>query len=98
MTSSPSLDDFIERIVREVIRRLQAMDSKKPEADKPAAAPVTEGLVLSDRLITAATILGVPKGTTKVVIANRAILTPLARDEARDRGIKIDRAGKGQPS
>ena len=98
MSSSPSLDDFIERIVREVIRRLQAMDAKKPEAPKPAAAPVVEGLVLSDRLITAATILGVPKGTTKVVIASRAILTPLARDEARDRGIKIDRADKGQPS
>ena len=98
MSSSPSLDDFIERIVREVIRRLQAMDAKKPEAVQPAAAPVTGELVLSDRLITAATILGVPKGTTKVVIANRAILTPLARDEARDRGIKIDRAEKGQPS
>jgi hypothetical protein len=98
MSSSPSLDDFIERIVREVIRRLQAMDATKPEVAQPKAAPVTGELVLSERLVTAATILGVPKGTTKVVIAKRAILTPLARDEARDRGIKIDRAEKGQPS
>ncbi|MGV3484921.1 MAG: hypothetical protein ACO1RT_10930 [Planctomycetaceae bacterium] len=84
--SSPSLDEFIERIVREVIRRLRA----EHEGTKPGES----NFALTERLITAATIESIPAGTREITIAERAILTPLARDEARDRGIRIIRQSK----
>lgn len=81
--SSPSLDEFVERIVREVIRRLRAQEKGVRSADS--------AVVLSQRVITAASIETVPTGTREITIAARAILTPLARDDARDRGIRIIR-------
>ncbi len=84
MSISSPLDDFIERIVREVIRRLHAESVKTSNAN-----------VINDRLITAAMIQSLPTGACEVTIAKRAIVTPLARDEARDRGIKIRREEQG---
>ncbi len=88
--SSPSLNEFIERIVREVIRRLHVA------SEQAAVANISESLFLSDRLITASSIESIPKGTSQVTIATRAILTPLARDEAKDRGIRIIRQNLSQ--
>lgn len=88
--SSPSLNEFIERIVREVIRRLRV------ESEQTADAKLSQSLILSDRLITASSIESIPTGTCEVTIATRAIVTPLARDEAKDRGIRIIRQGLSQ--
>ena len=85
--SSPDLDQFIDRIVREVIRRLRAEEQRSGSAGSP--------FVLRERLITAASIESIPSGTREVSIAARAVLTPLARDEARDRGIHITRQTMG---
>lgn len=87
MSSSAALDEFIERIVREVIRRLRAHQQSEQKAEAT--------VVLTQRLITAASIEIIPTGTRKITIAARAVLTPLARDEARDRGMVIVRQTLG---
>jgi hypothetical protein len=87
--SSESLNEFIERIVREVIRRLRV------ESERAATVKPSHSHLVNDRLITASLIESIPKGTTEVTIAPRAILTPLARDEAKDRGIRIVRQVQG---
>jgi hypothetical protein len=46
---------------------------------------------IADKLITAATLENLPPGTDEVRIGLRAIVTPLARDDARDRSIRIVR-------
>lgn len=97
---------YVERIVQEVIRRLLAMQAQgggttggnsrgvvarrvNPFAGGQAsnATPVT----VSEKLITVATLDRLPVGTTEVTVAARAVVTPLARDEARDRGIRLNR-------
>ncbi len=90
MSSASVLDEFIERIVREVIRRLRA-----GEVTGNAGVKEPFALRLTDRIITAASIESIPNGTGEITIAARAIITPLARDEARDRGIRIVRQTAG---
>lgn len=99
--SSPSTsqDAFIERIVQEVIRRLMAMQrqgvdtgfAKTSESVNRFSAPKPAAVSIADKLITAATLEKLPAGTEEVLIATRAIVTPLARDEARDRSIRLIR-------
>lgn len=91
--SPSSLDAFIEQIVREVIRRLRAEEAKRCEGGKEKQIAVAHHL--SDKLITAASIAAIPQGTSEITIMTRAILTPLARDDARDRGIRIVRKTAG---
>ncbi len=93
-------DAFIERIVREVIRRLLAMEASSPTALKTAgrsanvfADPVvSRPHSISAKLITTATLESVPTGTTEVLIVSRAVVTPLARDEAKSKGIRLTRS------
>ena len=85
---------YVERIVQEVIRRLLAMRAQGEAASegtvaKPATA--AKSVTVSDKLITVATLDRLPAGTTEVTLAARAVVTPLARDEARDRGIRMNR-------
>lgn len=99
--SSPSTsqDAFIERIVQEVIRRLMAMQrqgvdtgfAKTSETSNRFSASKPAAVSIADKLITAATLEKLPAGTEEVLIATRAIVTPLARDEARDRAIRLIR-------
>lgn len=98
--SSPSTsqDAFIERIVQEVIRRLMAMQRQGVDTGFAKAASGSGSNVLksasvsiADKLITAATLENLPPGTDEVRIGLRAIVTPLARDDARDRSIRLIR-------
>jgi hypothetical protein len=93
---------YVERIVQEVIRRLLAMQAQGgmapgvgtvPASPGMAAKPamVAKSVTVSDKLITVATLDRLPAGTTEVTLAARAVVTPLARDEARDRGIRLNR-------
>ncbi len=94
--SQPYSDDFVERIVREVISRLLAMESRaatvRTDGNRFATAPVNVTHQVDDRVITAATLESVPAGTTELLIGPRAIITPLARDEAKSMGILLTRA------
>jgi hypothetical protein len=89
---------YVEQIVQEVIRRLLAMQAQGPMGTVPASqgmaakpAAVAKSFTVSDKLITVATLDRLPAGTTEVTLAARAVVTPLARDEARDRGIRLNR-------
>jgi hypothetical protein len=97
---------YVERIVQEVIRRLLAMQAQGGMASggmnrggvarggNPFAAGQGSGatpVTVSEKLITVATLDRLPAGTTEVTLAARAVVTPLARDEARDRGIRLNR-------
>ncbi len=96
--NSPT-DAFIERIVREVIRRLLAMQAQQGGTHRlhgstaaVSATTISAPHPVSQKLITAATLETIPIGTTEVLIPNRAVVTPLARDEAKIKGIRLTRA------
>jgi hypothetical protein len=95
MPDSSQLDEFIERIVREVIRRLRAEEARGVVAAMNQEPKVDKTHLLTERLITASLINALPAGTSEVTIEAKAILTPLAKDEARDRGVRIVRSTKG---
>ena len=100
---------MIERLVAEVIGRL-AVAAPLPRAAAAAAAaptsasgygsPVTAtDTAVADRVITLAILERLPAGTRRVTIDPRAVVTPSARDHAKESGIAIVRgaAPAGQP-
>lgn len=84
----------IDRIVAEVVRRLRALMA----SSSPAAAKVTSSeLRLEEKLITLRTLKdrfdGVNlEGISKVIFADRAVITPAVKDELRQRKIAWERA------
>lgn len=72
--------DF-ERIVREVIRRLQAMEAT-PVAGRGQ-------LVVTDRLVTWQALEDRVAGVNSVMVPRGAVVTPLVRDELKDRNVKL---------
>jgi hypothetical protein len=106
-TPTPSSQDaFVERIVQEVIRRLLAMQLRGSQLAQTSPAetamfvsqvqPATSHtppapFSIGDKLITTKTLEQLPPGSFEVLIAPRAIVTPLAKDEARERGIRLIR-------
>ena len=97
MTHDP---ETIRRLVAEVISRLQ----QQPATASPAAAiPVgagsisgpprqAGGVAIAGAVVTLAAIERLPPGTKRAVIATRAVVTPSARDRAREAGIELVRA------
>ncbi|MFN9368077.1 MAG: hypothetical protein ACK6CT_04820 [Planctomycetia bacterium] len=94
---------MIERLVAEVIGRLgaaaaaRASRSAMPAAATPAPAsgygaptPATDAH-LADRVITLAILERLPSGIRRVTIDPRAVITPSARDRAKETGIAIVR-------
>ena len=77
-----------ERIVQEVIRRLQALAN----ADS-AVAGSSSRLVLTDRLVTLAKLDGKLSGVSTLVVPAKAIVTPAVKDELRDRNIDLVMGG-----
>lgn len=61
----------------------------------PAAAGMSAPPARFDcGLVTERSVNGVAAGTVKLILGKRARLTPLARDRARQRGLKIERSGQ----
>jgi hypothetical protein len=85
--------EFLEMIVQEVIRRLTgagisvASNGKIPGA-KATGSPSAE-LVLSDRLITLATLHGRLDGIGSLVVNRKSLVTPAVRDELNRRNIQL---------
>lgn len=80
-TRNESIDPaMVAAITREVIARLQAASKTNDSAAS-----------ISDRIITVNTIEQLPGSPTQVFIAPGAIVTPAAGDEARRRGIHLQR-------
>jgi hypothetical protein len=92
--STPAHDRAtVERLVAEVLRRLAA--EARPAAASPAPAPSPAAVggtaTLADRVVTLAALERLPAGTRHVAIEARAVVTPSARDYARDAGIAVER-------
>jgi len=58
-----------------------------------AATGPREELVLAERVISQRLVAGRLEGVQRVVVAPRAVVTPLVRDELRRRGIELVRRG-----
>lgn len=78
--------DLIERIVREVIRRLREM-----ETNGSATNPSNEPLAVEDRVVTLATLQGRLDGVCQLNVRSDAVVTPSVQDELRDRKITLTR-------
>lgn len=87
--------ETIRRLVAEVIARLAATSPAPPAAPAAASAygqPQTQaGVVCADKVVTLASLEQLPAGTARVVVGATAVVTPSAREHARDAGIEIVR-------
>jgi len=84
--------ETIRRLVAEVIARVTA--SAAPPAARPSASgqPQAAGSVaLAEKVVTLASLERLPAGTGRIVVAAAAVVTPSARERARDAGIEIVR-------
>jgi len=86
----------VARLVAEVVRRIRQQAASTTPAGpalspaNPSAASATGGRVrLADRVIGTEAIERLPAGTTQVTLPHRAVVTPSARDAARERGITL---------
>lgn len=75
----------IERIVREVLRRVAELSP----ADTNGSGGKHSTLVLDDKVVTLATLERRLGGIRTVVVAERAVVTPAVRDELRQRNIEL---------
>ena len=76
-------DIDVEFIVREVIRRLTAA-AGGPSRDDSGTVNLT------DRLVTMATLDGLLANTKRLVVVKKAIVTPLVKDELKNRKITLE--------
>jgi hypothetical protein len=88
----------IDRIVAEVVRRLRshaAGSSTGPSSTvsaSNASSSQAGELVLTDKVITLSLLKGKLTGVSKLVVGERAIVTPAVRDELKQRGIAWSRS------
>lgn len=77
----------------EAVRALVAEVLRRVRAETPAAGPVGAATVpaLAGRVISVAMLEQLPPGIGRVTVEPTAVITPSARDHARDKGIAIER-------
>jgi hypothetical protein len=88
---------FVEFVVQEVLRRLAAAGWSAAPAQQPVAPPCRE-LVLTERLITLATVQGRLNEIERLVVPRRAVVSPSVRDELRVRRIELERRAESRES
>jgi hypothetical protein len=97
--TTPALDAVaVQALVAEVIRRIRAAAPAAAVALAPKAAatsaPASPGAVsVPGRVITLSQLERLPAGTRAVVVDAKAVVTPSARDYARDEGLTVMRGG-----
>ena len=90
----------VQALVAEVVRRILAAQAPtaatKPAAPspQPAAAASETAMSIPDRVITLAHLERLPAAVREVVVDAKAVITPSAREHAKDAGISLVR---GQP-
>jgi pyruvate/2-oxoglutarate dehydrogenase complex dihydrolipoamide acyltransferase (E2) component len=92
----------VQAIVAEVVRRIHAAAKSDLPAAAPTAAPASApatppvpaaaGVSIAGRVISLAMLEKLPAGTSCVTIDATAVITPSAREHARDNGIAVERA------
>ncbi|MCP4193123.1 MAG: hypothetical protein GY768_21135 [Planctomycetaceae bacterium] len=75
----------LDQIVREVVRRLQNVDSVDASVEEPAV------LVVEDRVVTSALLRGRLQGVTRLRVRADAIVTPLVHDLLKDESVQLQR-------
>lgn len=85
----------IDRIVANVLGQLRAPAERMPSAESQRADRV-DAFRIADRVITADTLDEITNGSM-VSILEKAIVTPAARDVARERDIRLIRNGAATP-
>ena len=84
----PAADrESIDRLVREVMRRLGEMNTRAT-----IGSTTTESTPCIDKIVTAASIEKIPSTQKQLSVRADSIVTPAARDEAQRRGIAIVRS------
>jgi hypothetical protein len=81
---------WIAAIAREVIARLKASNLTQTITSTPTAS--TTAASIADKVITTDSLRNVATTTTQLFIGKDAIVTPAAKDEAKERGISINRS------
>jgi hypothetical protein len=95
MALSEPAADAIRHLVEEVLRRIRTeaaaapASSQYPAAAAPAAPAQPAGATIGERVVTLELVARLPAGTRQVTVPPRAVVTPSARDFARDKGIAI---------
>jgi hypothetical protein len=89
--------DQLEWIVQEVVRRLRdsSLCSPLPPGEGPgerAGAPKDAHIILSQALITAATLEHKLAGVTQLTIPAKAVITPSARDLLKQHNVELHRS------
>jgi hypothetical protein len=89
MTLNP---EIVRHLVAEVVARLQTQPATASSASSSYGQPQqAAGVTIADSVITLATVERLPSGTKRVTIAAKAVITPSAREHARDHGIELVR-------
>lgn len=98
MTHEIFTSEMVAGLVREVVRRIHAEAAEAPVAGVAAASPppLPTLCVIPSKVITLDTFKLVPQGTRRVGVRSDAVITPSARDHAREAGIELVR-GDVQP-
>ncbi|REJ93806.1 MAG: hypothetical protein DWQ34_09880 [Planctomycetota bacterium] len=87
----------IEQIVQGVLSQIGTAEDRCADS-KSAALPVrsteqpTRTVRIADRVVTAAAIEDLPKGTVSIDVQSNAIITPAARDVIRETGLAVHAA------
>lgn len=93
--------DDVSRIVRAVLARVrEAQAPARSPAPTPAptgqASPARDtGFALGEKVVTAAVLARVPAGARRVSLRHDAVITPSARDLARETGLELARVQQG---
>ena len=108
MASTEQTSDAVRRIVEEVLRRIaaEAAGPARPvtaatpvRLPEPAAGPVAaSATALTERVITLDMLVRLPAGTRQVTVPPRAVVTPSARDHAREVGLALVTAAASAPA
>ena len=91
MTFTP---EQVERIVLEVIRRLELLNPSPPRERGTAVVErslTTPELKLTDKVITMRSIEGRLTGINRLVVAAKAIVTPAVKDELKKHKVELIR-------
>ncbi|MEM6980692.1 MAG: hypothetical protein AAF539_13610 [Planctomycetota bacterium] len=96
--------EFVARIAAMVVSRIRAMkttdrqpiDQKKPNPFRPAAISQRAESELIGGVVDASRIESLPLGSI-IQLSETAVVTPLARDAAKDRSIELKQFSAKQP-
>jgi hypothetical protein len=92
----------LERVVAEVLRRLRDFSAKtvrgRDEFPVPQQAMGVTHLTIEDRVVTMKLLDGNLDGITHVFVPGDAVVTPLVRDELRQRNVRVEFAADSRSS